>query len=136
MCTDFQEEVSAFHKLVHDQGHILQTSPKGHPELAGVGVEYSWGGSKLDYRRKNDCVAKNLHKNISSSFKVLTKARARKYARRARSYRRAYKHIAAAGKDAEERAGSFLSVEKFVKECKIHRCILNQETRHLGDSLK
>ena len=37
---DYQAEVSAFAKLVIDRGHILQTSPKGHPELEGVGIEY------------------------------------------------------------------------------------------------
>ena len=135
MCADFQKEVSAFQKLVTDRGHILVTSPKGHPELAGVGVEYAWGGSKLKFRRENDCQARNLHKNILNSFRVLTKARARKYARKARSYRSAYRKIRAAATTVEARVGSFLEVEKFVKESKIHRCILNQEKRYLQLSL-
>jgi hypothetical protein len=131
MCTDFAEEWSAFKKIVHDRGHILRTSPKGHPELAGVGVEYGWGGSKLVYRRTNDCIAKNLHKNIVASFLVLTLARTRKYARRARSYRSSYKMINELGASDKDRAGSFQEVEKFVAVSKIHRCILNQETRFL-----
>jgi hypothetical protein len=135
MCTDYVEEWSAFKKLVHDRGHILRTSPKGHPELAGVGIEYGWGGSKLVFRRTNDCVAKNLHSNIVRSFGVLTKARTRKYARRARSYRTAYKKIEAASTSIEARVGSFELVEKMVKVSKIHRCILNQETRYLLDSV-
>jgi hypothetical protein len=135
MCTDFAEEWSAFKKIVHDRGHILRTSPKGHPELAGVGVEYGWGGSKLVYRRTNDCVAKNLHTNIVNSFLVLTLARTRKYARRARAYRSAYRKISELGTTDEDRAGSFQEVEKFVALSKIHRCILNQETRFLRLSL-
>jgi hypothetical protein len=135
MCTDFVEEWPAFKKLIHDMGHILQTSPKGHPEMAGVGIEYGWGGSKMVFRRTNDCIAKNLHRNIVSSFKVLTLARTRKYARRARAYRTAYKKIEAAGSTQEERACSFQLVEKMVQQCKIHRCILNQETRFLRESI-
>ena len=87
------------------------------------------------FRRTNDCVAKNLHKNIVSSFKVLTLARTRKYARRARAYRTAYKKIEAAGSTSDERACSFQLVERMVKQCKIHRCILNQETRFLRESI-
>ena len=135
MCTDFVEEWSAFKKLVHDRGHVLLTSPKGHPELAGVGIEYGWGGSKLVFRRTNDCVAKNLHSNIVRSFGVLTKARTRKYARRARAYRTAYKSIASTCTSTEARVGSFELVEKMVQVCKIHRCILNQETKYLKDSI-
>ena len=89
----------------------------------------------MHYRRTNDCVTKNLHKNIFGSFSVLTKQRVRKYARRARSYRRSYKHIAEENTEKYDRCGSFLAVEKFVKECKIHRCILNQKTSYLRASI-
>jgi len=142
-CTDFAEEESAFEKLVRDRGHIAMTSPKGHPELAGAGIEYSWGGSKMVYRRENDCVSAHLHRDISRSSRVLTPCRARKYARRARTYRRAYQHLDTqpAGQGplllrSEKSAASFVSVEKFVKESKIHRCILSQEFKYLQDSLE
>jgi hypothetical protein len=135
MCTDFVEEWPAFKKLIHDMGHILQTSPKGHPEIAGARIEYGWGDSKMVFRRTNDCVAKNLHRNTVSSFKVLALARTRKYARRARAYRTMYKKIEVAGSTKDERACSFQLVEKMVRQCKIHRCILNQETRFLRESI-
>ena len=64
------------------------TSPKGHPELAGVGIEYNWGGRKLRFRRDNDCVPKKHSKNAKASFTVLTLSLVRKYARKARSYPR------------------------------------------------
>ena len=67
----------------------------------------------------------------------------RKYARRARSYRSAYKRIrdateakAEPGSDefAAATAASFELVEKFVRHAKIHRCILNQEGKYLRES--
>jgi hypothetical protein len=79
MRTDFVEEWPAFKKLIHDMGHILQTSPKGHPEMAGVGTEYGWDDSRMVLCRNNDYVAKNLHKNMVSSFKVLTLTHTRKF---------------------------------------------------------
>ena len=39
-CPDFKDErPSALEQLVHGRGHILLMSPKGHPELAGKGIE-------------------------------------------------------------------------------------------------
>jgi hypothetical protein len=119
----------------------------------GVGIEYSWGGSKLTFRRENDCSTTHLRANVEKSFRVLDLARVRKYARRARTYRGAYKRISALGVphdgDGSEGGGegdmgreagspdaaSFTLVEKMVKESKIHRCILNQEKRFLSDSV-
>lgn len=40
-------------------------SPKCHPEVAGVGVDYNIGYSKLRFRRKfNDTVAEHLLDNV------------------------------------------------------------------------
>uniref|UniRef100_A0A7S2DK14 Uncharacterized protein n=1 Tax=Haptolina brevifila TaxID=156173 RepID=A0A7S2DK14_9EUKA len=90
---------------------------KGHPELAGVGVEYSWGKAKHKFRRDvNDCVAAHLHSNIvkcfSRSEKFLPLARVRKFARKTRAYRCAYR---------EEQPNSLADVEKLVKAYKSHR---------------
>lgn len=51
-CPDFKDELTLLEQLVQDRGHILLSSPKYHPELAG-GVEYGWGQSKRFYRRNN-----------------------------------------------------------------------------------
>ena len=50
-------------------------------------------------------------------------------------YRGAYSRIrdAAATEDA---AASFELVERFVRESKIHRCILNEETKYLKESVE
>ena len=77
-----------------------------------------------------------MMRNVRSSFEVLDIRRVRKYARKARSYRGAYKQIAAAAATQEERVASFDQVEKFVQLSKIHRCILNQETRYLAEPVE
>jgi len=83
---DFKSEKSALEELVHSRGHILLMSPKGHPELAGKGVEYAWGAAKLLFRKINDCKVKNMHINILRVMDTdyLTFERCRKFARKAR----------------------------------------------------
>ena len=49
------------------RGHILVMSPKCHPELAGVGIENSWGKSALYFRKHNDYMAQNLMSNVLDS---------------------------------------------------------------------
>ena len=59
---DFKNERPALQHLVESRGHILLLSSKFHPELAGVGIEYSWGMSKQKFRREIiDEVPKHLH---------------------------------------------------------------------------
>ena len=116
-CWDFAHEKSALTRLVEARGHILRMCVKGHPELAGVGVEYAWGKAKQMFRRDvNDRVAAHLHKNIVKCFSRLDKflplARIRKFARKTRAYRRAYR---------EGQPNSLADVEKLVKGYKSHR---------------
>ena len=42
-CEDFKEETTAMHDLAALLGVEMDKTPKGHPELAGRGVEYCWG---------------------------------------------------------------------------------------------
>ena len=93
---------------------VLEMSPKCHPELAGVGVEYSWGKSKQFFRRHTDHVGKHLRANIEKSIspEVLPLERVRKYARKTRAYRRAYEGNTTM--DHED-------IEKFVKKQRTHR---------------
>ena len=60
-CEDFVKEKESLQEIVESLGHILILSPKCHPELAGCGIEYSWGKSKQYFRRTaNDMIASNL----------------------------------------------------------------------------
>ena len=60
-----------------------------YSELAGEGIEYAWGAAKLDYRRNNDGKASNFHTRVRNSLAIVTRKKAFKFQRRARSYRRA-----------------------------------------------
>ena len=101
---DFKEEKSVIEKLFVDAGHLVIASPKYHPEIAGLGIEYCWGKAKYEFRNNvNDSEAKNLHRNVlvslgAKDFKQFLKpdgkvcaaplpvGRVRKFARKARTY--------------------------------------------------
>jgi hypothetical protein len=111
-CSDFRNEKPALQTMVEARGHILKMSPKGHCELAGDGIEYDWGRMKQTFRRKNKYT--RFHDLIlqSMSHASLPLSTSRKFARRARMYRRAYRE----GADNEHTA-----IEKMVKLFKTHR---------------
>jgi hypothetical protein len=110
------------------RGQIPEMSPKCHPELAGVGIEYSWGKSKMHFRRHTDHVARHLHANIekSMSLEVLTVLRVRRFARKARSYRESYA--------TSEVAMSRVDIEKIVTSRKCHRSAMDVDWKFLKDS--
>ena len=141
-CPDFMKEQSQLQHLVKSRGHRLIMSPKCHPELAGVGIEYSWGKSKLEFRRGiNDCVALHLEKNVREALDtadVLTLGRVRLYARKTRDYRRVYAMISEDGeaihsRNADGKEGYAL-IETMVKTRKAHRNIVDMEQRFLNST--
>ena len=105
---DFKNEKSVIEQLFLDNGHLCVASPKYHPEVAGLGIEYCWGKAKLEFRRYvNDLIAANLKKNIliatgETSYFIhgrigeglrpapLPVERTRRYARRARDLLRLF----------------------------------------------
>ena len=111
-CEDFVNEVSSLDAILRARGHRLIMSPKGHCELAGDGIEYDWGRMKQRFRRKNKY--RNFHQLIldSMSRESLPLSTSRKFARKARSYRRAYRE----GVDNEH-----TSIENMIKKYKVHR---------------
>lgn len=124
---DFKNERTALQHTVEKRGHILVMSPKFHPEVAGVGIEYSWGMSKLKFRRElNDEIPKHLHQNIVASMNresILTLPRVRRFARRTRDYCRAYLRLQKVPEGAESKD----SIERMRKTCKAHRNIIDME---------
>lgn len=124
---DFELEQSALEKKYLDRGDIPLFCAKGHPELAGKGVEFAWGVSKRSFRKLNDCVARNLHANILKSFQVLDLATVRRCSRRTRRYRFAY--------EQGEGTKSYEDVEKFVALHKTHRNIFDQEKKWIKQEL-
>ena len=124
-CTDFRNETPALQAMVEARGHILAMSPKGHCELAGNGIEYDWGKMKQNFRRKNRYG--NFHQLIldSMSRKVLPVSTSRKFARKARAYRRAYRE----GTDNEH-----ASIEAMVKKFKAHRNAADFASKFIRDA--
>jgi hypothetical protein len=105
----------------------LRVSPKAHPEVAGAGIEFDWGISKKWFRRHNTYKPKETEGLVRASLAVVTMLMAKKTARRARSYLRAYRNPDAV---------SYSLIEKFVKLHKTHRNILDQETAYLEKMVK
>ena len=118
-------------------------SPKYHPELAGLGIEYTWGYSKMIFRGLlNDCVAKRFKSHVvrSLSTEFVGLATVRRYARRTRDYRMAYKFVSksAGGKFKTLEDGTLVRnsdglfgwalSEKMRTEQKLHRCIMDIES--------
>ena len=95
-CLDFAEELTALQHVGNELAvTVLITTPKFHAELAGEGIEYSWGVSKCVYRTKplDSKRGKESFKGLvqeCTSRDVLTTVLVRKLSQRARAYTFAY----------------------------------------------
>ncbi len=49
-CSDFIDQETLLQCTVRKLGASLDRSPKYHCEIAGEGIEYSWGNAKMRYR--------------------------------------------------------------------------------------
>jgi hypothetical protein len=94
-CLDFAEEMTALQHVGKELGVSVIISPKFHAEMAGEGIEYSWGITKGLYRRKplNSKRSKERFKELvheCTSRDILRTETIRKLSRRARAYICAY----------------------------------------------
>ena len=126
-CQDFKDEVTRLEWVAEGLGVSLSLTPKTHCEIAGIGIEYCWGYSKFHFRKSNDCVVKNLEKNVGASLDKIDIWKARKFARKARDYKCVYL-LQALGQLDEL---GYSKIEKMVKAAKTHRCSLDQEYRFI-----
>ena len=105
-------------------------SPKFHPAIAGVGIEYSWGMSKLKFRREiKDEVAEHLHAIMEASMcraMILKLGRVRRFARRTRNYCRAYYAL-----ENVRPIQSTEKVEKMRQVFNAHRNTIDMEPRFI-----
>ena len=126
---DFKKEIGIIEQIIVDSGHLLIMSPKCHPELAGLGIEYDWGKSKAAFRRFiNDYVPSHLCDNVLKSFdpELLPVVRVRRYARKTRDYMHVYEKISnETTQDLESE--TFKKIERMMKTYKCHRNILDIE---------
>jgi hypothetical protein len=130
---DFANEGSLLQNVVVGRGHILLFSPKCHPELAGAGIEYSWGKAKKYFRKINaaagaKCSVQEFHRRVTEALEGVSLENCRAFSRRTRRYRAVYQQVASGAVDNM----SFSLIEKMVKQHKTHRNILDQEAAFLG----
>ena len=90
-CIDFIEEKSLLQLNLDNLGAQCFHSPKFHCELAGEGIEYSWGVAKLAYRKLKKAEKNTIGKfhsqvQLCLSHDHLTINRVRLHSKRARDY--------------------------------------------------
>jgi len=147
MCTDFVEEETLLQQMCKKMGAICDRSPKCHPELAGEGIEYSWGNAKMKYRRlkySQKTSKKQFHNSVRFclSRDFLSNERIRTNARRAREYIVAYYLLAIkAGNsesgeltqvdfnDMEPMAVSAQKIEQLKDMVRCHRAAIDFDTQ-------
>ncbi len=110
-------------------GVMIDQTLKCHPELAGEGIEYSWGCAKNFYQCLPLSEKKKKEKFMSSMRKSLAQAILNQDSKRAREYICAYhtimrKETEAAKPDTHlnDPMVTPMKIEKLVKEFKMHRC--------------
>jgi hypothetical protein len=142
-CRDFQEEESLLQFMGRKVGVLVDRTPKCHCELAGEGIEYSWGCAKNYYRnlpikdkKSKELFKESVRKCLDNSM-VLNIERIRSFSRRARQYTIAYYTLQLQQNERQEQQQheTFLAngdtqlssakIESMVKDFKTHRCALD-----------
>jgi hypothetical protein len=133
-CEDFKNEKSKLECLVEELRGNCRMTPKVHPEIAGVRIEYDWGYAKLKYWKEiNDGIAAHLEENVKkvlSPESTLTISRTRKFARKAREYKLTCFFLISmltqtdSARGGDERLAKE-TIESITKAFKAHRCALD-----------
>jgi len=146
-CSDFQNELSALQVLGKELGVVVDSTPKYHAELAGEGIEYSWGYAKNAYRRAPLSQKKGRNNFIPLVEKCcdpvheITIKLVRSMAKRARAYICTYFHLAQTNRIpigapteqemqqnkniAHEQKLLFKEIEGLAYRFRTHRCTLD-----------
>ena len=141
-CADFLGEKTSLMYLGERLGVEVDRSTKCHPELAGEGIEYSWGRAKSVYRRakladkKGKENFRRLVADCLSSEQVagkgaLTPEMIRKFSRRARQYILAYFFIEHK-MNIEEEGLHEINIEGIKKEFKTHRSAIDFDEKFIN----
>ena len=100
-------------------------TPNFHCEIAGEGIEYSWGASKRWYRRKPLRVkrtTKEFRELVSNCVKRVDVNMAREFSRKARSYMLVYQHLRRMKElNSNEIDVTHANIEKLQKVYRVHR---------------
>jgi hypothetical protein len=129
MCDDFLKEEGMMECVGRKLGVEVMLTPKCHAEIAGEGVEYMWACSKGAYRNlalKEKKGKENLMMSVRKclSDEVLSVARIRRFARRARQYLVAYHAVDSGQVSAETQQDCSnygpVALEKLLGQFKMH----------------
>jgi hypothetical protein len=142
-CTDFEEEETLLQHMGKTMGVVVNWSPKCHTEIAGEGIEYSWGCAKnhywrvvLDKKRGRDNFLRTVRECISET--IITREKVQKFARHARRYVLGYhvlwqiqQGVIKDSSNSEEQTSTSdnlaiipAKLEQMVKKFKTHRCAM------------
>jgi hypothetical protein len=142
-CLDFAEaERTALQHVGDELGAAVIITPKFHAELAGEGVEYSWGISKGVYRRKplQSKKGKESFKRLvdeCTSRDILSTNTVRKLSRRARAYICAYYSLYESKRNGDDMPALTLPlIERLVKSFKTHRAAIDFDAGFLNGFVK
>jgi hypothetical protein len=149
-CCDFEHEQTLLQHISSLLGVIVDRTPKCHCEMAGEGIEYSWGLGKNAYRRFPMADKKSKEKFRAGVQKCMsrdyiTTKRVGMFSRRARRYMVAYYLLSTVGDSIFDDATSKfiaqinadkgscnkatpIKIEKLVKMQKNHRCAWDFDT--------
>ena len=117
----------------------LVAIPKYHCELAGEGIEYSWGLSKKKYRRQPypDKKGKSAFKELLvKCLKLINVGHQRKFSSKGRRYMLTYQFFDSGGANADFAAAglSYKEIEKHVNSLmKTHRSSFDQAHGYISD---
>jgi len=126
--SDFTGELNAFEQLVADSGNLVERSPKFHAEIAGNGVEYSFGQCKKTYRAENDCNPRTLHERVKRSVLSVSLRTSQRCAARTRRIRAGY--LGTEGAVAKE------DIDRFARRSRTHRSMLDQATWFIAEEMR
>jgi hypothetical protein len=130
-CLDFAEEMTALQHVGSKLGVSVIITPKFHAELAGEGIEYSWGVTKGVYQWKplNSKRSKESFKALvheCTSREILSTKTVRKLSRRARAYISAYYSLYESKRNGDDTPTLTLPlIERLVKAFKTHRAAID-----------
>jgi hypothetical protein len=119
LCPDFAAQKIKLQEFCDANNIIVDMSPKCHPEIAGLGIEYCWAVAKTLFRNKNDFLHQTLSRCVQDALDAITLGVIWKCARRARDYMRGYRVLGGGELPKKE-------IEEQAKEQKRHtRDVLN-----------
>ena len=146
-CHDFKTEVSLVEFVARQRGWLVIFSPKAHPEVAGVGIEYIWAACKnwlhmvpLEERKGRDNFDRAFHECFGRG--KLVPSTVRGCARAARQYMQAYVLAHSEQLPSDQQAQfeaedlkkcvapvTLAQIEKLKKQYKCHRSVADITTQ-------